>query len=793
MSDSASKSADTQYATATRSKTEIWLVGQAEEKIPRNVLPASGDVLKTFFYHHHVCKKTVTESAKCTSEEVMRIWNNARIPTTYQPHVVAKLKALVEEYGLIKKNKNRKTEAQHSRQKEFAEQLTKLFDIAHKNADSLLKIDDDRIFLEDQRTNRKMKMSVVDVALTKKEECVQQRKQIEEERKRREEIRKEENELNACSSHKCVLPEDSDEDSDTEQQDTEDSDYEVEIPVYHRKQLVEDVGECSQTSHNKKPRIVPDMLSSPDVSSVLDRINLSDRKFTVLAAAIAKASGEDLGSTVLSRSTVRRKRVHHRSVIESQVRKEFQTGEKPPLLVHWDGKVMKDSTNLEDQRSSTDRLAVVVSGRDVEKILGIMKMPSGTGQAQAKATFQLLNLWDISGDIVGMCFDTTASNTGRLSGACVVLEKLMDRNLMYFACRHHVHEIIIGEVYTVLLGPSRGPNIALFERFRKFWPNIDQSHYRPLEDSRLNNPFLQQLKEQTVSFLQHLLTADSSYLPREDYRELIELCILVLGGSLPSETHCRFRLPGAYHMARWMAKVIYCQKIYLFRDQFKLTASEARHLTEFCLFAAHIYVQAWITCPLASDAPVNDWLLFNRIKQYAAINQAVSHAAMTKLQNHLWYLGAEMVPFVLFSDKISVDDKRLVAQAMANSGAEWTVRGVRYPSEECDQLQTKKWHELITSSSTAAMNSLGLDVSTLAANDPHIWKDIPSFQQAAAVVKSIKVVNDVAERSVALMSSFNQSITRRESGMQKLIQVVEDNRRRIPDASKSTLESYSAR
>jgi len=53
----------------------------------------------------------------------------------------------------------------------------------------------------------------------------------------------------------------------------------------------------------------------------------------------------------------------------------------------------------------------------------------------------------------------------------------------------------------------------------------------------------------------------------------------------------------------------------------------------------------------------------------------------------------------------------------------------------------------------------------------------------------VKVVNDVAERSVALMSTFNQSITRTEAEMQKLIQIVEDNRR-IPDSRKSTLVTY---
>ena len=83
------------------------------------------------------------------------------------------VRGVAEEYNLIKKNRNRDTSAQHCRHKEFAEQLNKLLDIVHKDADTLLEIDEDRIFLEDQRTSRKMKMSGVDITLTKKEERVQ--------------------------------------------------------------------------------------------------------------------------------------------------------------------------------------------------------------------------------------------------------------------------------------------------------------------------------------------------------------------------------------------------------------------------------------------------------------------------------------------------------------------------------------------------------------------------------------------------------------------------------------------
>jgi len=96
--------------------------------------------------------------------------------------------------------------------------------------------------------------------------------------------------------------------------------------------------------------------------------------------------------------------------------------DKQQLVVHWDGKTMADTTNKEALYSKVNRLAVVVTGRELEKILGIVKLPSGTGTAQASATYQLLELWSVTSDVVAMCFDfvTTSTNTGTVKGACSV-------------------------------------------------------------------------------------------------------------------------------------------------------------------------------------------------------------------------------------------------------------------------------------------------------------------------------------------------------------------------------------
>jgi len=72
-----------------------------------------------------------------------------------------------------------------------------------------------------------------------------------------------------------------------------------------------------------------------------------------------------------------------------------------------------------------------------------------------------------------------------------------------------------------------------------------------------------------------------------------------------------FRLPGAYHLAKGVARVIHTlHQGFMIRNECKLIAIERRDLSEFCIFAAPIY------SPVASDAPVSDLMLIRAMKEY---------------------------------------------------------------------------------------------------------------------------------------------------------------------------------
>jgi hypothetical protein len=215
-----------------------------------------------------------------------------------------------------------------------------------------------------------------------------------------------------------------------------------------------------------------------------------------------------------------------------------------PLVIHWDGKLLPDLTNVE----KVDRLPVLVSGKEVSKLLTVAKLSSGAGESQASAVYEALNDWNIADMVRAMCFDTTASNTGHNTGACVLLERKLGRELMYLACRHHIMEVVIGKVFQVCMGSSSsGPEVLLFKRFKERWHLIDKTRFQTGIDNENVACSLLDVKEDILEFCNKQLVETQ---PRDDYREFVELTVIFLGG-VPVRG-IRFIAPGAMHHARWL-------------------------------------------------------------------------------------------------------------------------------------------------------------------------------------------------------------------------------------------------
>jgi hypothetical protein len=164
-------------AEGTRSKTEIWLIGQEERQILGSKVPSIRQALSLFFYHHRTQEQTIRVSSTAVVKVVEKFWKKARPEVRQKQHSVTKLEQLFHIWGALKKNANRKTGTQIANEKTFVD-LDNLFDIACMDVLRKCTIEEDRQFLLAQREpGRCGCMGSVDKALGLKEARTIKRKQ----------------------------------------------------------------------------------------------------------------------------------------------------------------------------------------------------------------------------------------------------------------------------------------------------------------------------------------------------------------------------------------------------------------------------------------------------------------------------------------------------------------------------------------------------------------------------------------------------------------------------------------
>jgi hypothetical protein len=269
--------------------------------------------------------------------------------------------------------------------------------------------------------------------------------------------------------------------------------------------------------------------------------------------------------------------------------------------------------------------------------------------------------------------------------------------------------------------------------------------------------------------------------PREDYQELLQLTIIFLGG-LPT-TGISFRTPGALHRARWMSKVIYSMKIWMFRRQFMLTEIEENGIWNICKFAVRIYVKAWFTAPSAISAPRLDLQLVKDIEKYKLENETISSIALKKFLGHLWYLSEELIAFSFFDNEVSTETKRKMVLALDTLGKEQ-----RLPRASLDAaiLCAKGLEDFVSINSRRFFTITGLPCDFLE-KDVDEWGTDETYNLGRSIINNIRVTNDIAERGVSLIQEFNKLHTNNEEQKQYLLLAVKQHRQRYPDKKKSTL------
>ena len=183
------------------------------------------------------------------------------------------------------------------------------------------------------------------------------------------------------------------------------------------------------------------------------------------------------------------------------------------------------------------------------------------------------------------------------------------------------------------------------------WPELERKiDYNSLTVLDVNS-LPEWLQEEAKNVLSWALAEFSKNTwPRGDYKEMMELLIVFLGGSVEN---FKFHIPGADHHARWMSKIIYTLKICLLSGQYNLDAETQEKIWECARFQALIYVKYWYMSPVAAKAPLNDLEYYEKLLNWRFVSNQHSFELLSLFRKHMWYLTDRLIPLSLFDSSVS--------------------------------------------------------------------------------------------------------------------------------------------
>ena len=725
-------------------------------------LPTKSQVLSHFLYLNSQEMRNSSKDlvSKVVIEKVEVIWSLSGIPFSHYKTGRSKLylQKLYQKYDSIKKNVNRPI---FKDQKNiFCRDLAQLFDIGLSNAAELIRsdrlrsktaIEADLKFYEDQKGPRIMAIGTEDRKYTEK---VANRQNV-----RIANSKSYVKEKAICDQQFKTVGEQS-----AVARSRSDSD----IHAFEKKTI-------SPSTQMKTLVLDKSPLSSPRILATADRIGLSTRERTMFMAAVIKDGGGKLDDYTISQASTLRVSKAGRSQMASEIQSNFKV---PKFIsVHWDGKILLNKEGTKD-----NRVAVVITGHpniQEGKILGISTVQEGTGYCEAHEIFAKLKKWDCLSNVLALVFDTTSSNSGKWKGACVILEQLLRRKILMLACRHHILELILSGVYKHIFGATKSPTNEDFKAFCMKWSSLNAQE--KLKTLNLNSREMKGQAENVIEFLTKLLSSSNSF-PRDDYKEVAELSLVLLGVKPPQQF--KMRKPGAMHHARWMSAILYSAKMYLLSEQLCYGKEYVEKLELFLQFATIVYVPAWFTAPICVDSVYNDLRFWKALKCYP--EKRIGEISLTILERHFWYLTEEISVFALFSSKITLEEKKKMAKQLLKY-----PRKVDYesgvPTYPVITVNTRP-NTLIGQKSWTVFNLLGHNADWLK-QSPAEWAKDEEFNEANTILRNLKVVNDPAERAIKMITEYASSITHNEEEKQYLLQIVENHRNLIPVVKKSVLEN----
>lgn len=433
---------------------------------------------------------------------------------------------------------------------------------------------------------------------------------------------------------------------------------------------------------------------------------------------------------------------------------------------------------------NSHRLAIVWYSDMKHNVLGMPEIPRKSGEFQTAAIVQKCQEFQIeSKQVAALVSDNENVNTGVHNGSCVLIEKEFNRQLLQPRCRHHIFEIIVAKVYLHLFG-SETPNNVFYSTLKERWEDLKRSNfpYTPFDEEtfteHMDSITYRDFEDQRDQSVNDLRRHSRSKNTRDDYKEVTSLALKFFGEpqNRRKANEVKFRTLINPSHARFMATIIQGIELYLFREHFDWDSQELQqfkhNLTRFTTFVSLIYVRYWNTCPILFDAPINDLRFLQELQTYRAFDSTVADIAIAAFEKHLCYMGQELAPLSLFSDKVSSQQKNIMAEKLLNN--QMVARDYRYSSNHLafsvdEDEETYDWSSKQISDFIGERSRFFFEVMDLPRDflnvDASEWNTNLTYIRARKIIQSTLIcVNDTSERVISnSKSKFNKQRCRNEN------------------------------
>lgn len=176
---------------------------------------------------------------------------------------------------------------------------------------------------------------------------------------------------------------------------------------------------------------------------------------------------------------------------------------------------------------------------------------------------------------------------------------------------------------------------------------------------------------------------------------------------------------------------------------------------------------------------MNDINFIKEIAAFKTVSKVTSLAGLAAIKRHLWYLSEELVVLALFSNKVPLETKVKIQLKLLSVTSNKTFKLVgnnkKYKCKSSEIMEEKSLEDFIGNHSYALFDLL--EISRAFLRTPvETWNQNQEYIEAKALVNTLSVVNDPAERAIGLAKEFNSSITTNENQKQYLYHQVFDNR-----------------